>query len=145
MTEDTAASVKGMVPNKPFYAIYKNANTAALYDNNPKRIMYIGSCEECRHEIEGAEDGGQLFDPRGEGIEEEYKWYYCKHPAFTGWPKRIGQLDKCKEIPYFCPLETLVKVEDSLIKVEEEKGRKRGVKAKGEQEAVAPSTPETKQ
>lgn len=140
MTEETAASTKGMVPPKPYFALFKNANTAALYDNEPKRIMYISACEVCRHRIEGAEDGGALFDSRGEGIEEDLKWYYCKHPAYSNWPKRIGQLDKCKEIPYFCPLESMVKVDDSLIKVEEGKKSRRVKNDPETSKTINPST-----
>jgi len=122
MTEQAIGN--GLVPNKPYFAIYKNPATAKMYDETFKRIMYIDACKICRHCIEGAEDGGKL-DPFSDDFEPERAWYYCQHPDFTGWPKRIGQHDKLKEVAYFCPLESLVKINDDLIKVSEEDKNKK--------------------
>ncbi len=117
----------GLIPAKPYYAIYKNAGNALLYDDAPKRFMYIDTCETCRHKLEGAENGGRI--DLAEATQENI-WYYCTHPDFTGWPKRIGQIEKTKEIPSFCPLESLVYVNDSIIKItaDEDKGKKERAK-----------------
>jgi hypothetical protein len=109
-----------LIPSKPYYAIYQNAATALLYSEEaPKRLMYINACNICRHKTEGAEDGGQIMDTAT--WDEEDIWYYCTHPSLGGWPKRIGQEDKTGVIPYFCPLESIIKVNDDLIKIEEPK------------------------
>lgn len=118
MTEKTH-----LIPSKPYYTIYQNNATALLYsEESPKRLMYIDACNICRHKIDGAEDGGQIDRHSDtQNWEEKNIWYYCTHPSHAGWPKRIGQEDKTGGIPYFCPLESIIKVNDDLIKVEEPK------------------------
>lgn len=87
--------------------------------------MYIDACNICRHKVEGAEDGGRI-DRNSElcNWEEKDIWYYCTHPAHGGWPKRIGQEDKTGGIPYFCPLESIIKVNDDLIILVEPKKKR---------------------
>jgi hypothetical protein len=135
MTEKT-----GLVPNKPYYAIYQNPATALLYSEDaPKRLMYIDCCDICRFKEEGAEDGGKINRNSGShDFEEKDIWYYCVHPSFTGWPKRIGQSDKTNVIPYFCPLESIIRVNDDLIKTVEEPKKERVKKA-------VPVTPQKEQ
>jgi hypothetical protein len=116
MTEKTH-----LIPNKPYYAIYQNAATALLYsEDTPKRLMYIDACNICRHCVTGRENGGMIDM---ETCEPEDIWYYCKHPSNTGWPIRIGQDDKITTIGLGnqCPLESIIKVNDDLIKIEEPK------------------------
>ena len=137
MTEKTH-----LIPGKPYYAIYQNSATALLYSEEaPKRIMYIDACNICRHTVEGAEDGGQIDRYSDTNWEEKDIWYYCTHPSHGGWPKRIGQEDKTGGIPYFCPLESIIKVNDDLIKVEEpKKERAKRVVPKEQSDIQAQST-----
>lgn len=91
------------------YGIVKDAS----HYENTKKFLYVDCCNQCMHKNTGQEAGGAL----PAGSEEKDIWYFCFHPDFAGWPKRIGQVAEIKTtVPAFCPLESIVKEEDLSVR-----------------------------